>query len=435
MIKFSYDKSVDFIKQHEMEYIAPAIENAHKELHEKTGAGSEYTGWVEWPHKYSQEKEFLKIKALAEKVRSNAEVFLVIGIGGSYLGAKAVLDLLSHSFINKLDKKLRNAPEIYFIGQNISTDYLMDLIEIIGEKSLYVNIVSKSGTTLEPALAFRVFRSILEKRYGKDGAKERIIATTDKEKGALKKLADQEGYETLVVPDDIGGRYSVLTPVGLLPIAVGGFSIDEIIAGAKKGYDDYLKKDIFDNPCYQYVAARNILYRKGKSLEIMASYESSFGSFSEWWKQLFGESEGKDQKGIFPASVTFTTDLHSLGQYIQDGFRNLFLTTLWLEKPTRKLEVFNLPGDIDGLNYLTGKTFHEVNEKASQGTILAHVEGGVPNLKISIAEKTPYSLGQLVFFFEKACGISGYLLGVNPFDQPGVEAYKKNMFKLLGKPE
>ena len=359
---------------------------------------------------------------------------MAIGIGGSYLGARSALELLNHTFYNGLPREKRQGPEIYFAGHNISPVYLKHLLDIIQEKDVYINVISKSGTTLEPALAFRVFKELIERRHGKEGARERITATTDQEKGALKKLAEEEGYETFTVPEDVGGRYSVLTPVGLLPLAVGGIDLEKMMAGARKGYELFGAGDLKNNHSYLYGAIRNLLYVKGKTIELLVNYEPSFYYFGEWWKQLFGESEGKENKGIFPASMNFSTDLHSLGQYVQDGFRNLFETTLWVEIPAVDMTILEQPGNLDGLNYLSGKNLHYVNEKAFQGTVMAHIEGGVPNLKVSIPEINPFYYGQLVYFFEKACGMSGYLLGVNPFDQPGVEAYKKNMFKLLGKP-
>ncbi|MDW7675297.1 MAG: glucose-6-phosphate isomerase [Bacillota bacterium] len=431
-IKLDYSLAKDFFTEDELLQMQQNTKAAHEKLHSFTGAGQEYTGWLQWPKNYDKE-ELERVKACAERIKDTAEVLIVIGIGGSYLGARSALEVLNHSFYNNLAKDHRKTPAIYFAGNNISATYLTHLLEVVKDKELVINVVSKSGTTLEPALAFRIFRELLEKKYGKEGAKERIIATTDKAKGALKQLADEEGYETFVVPDDIGGRYSVLTSVGLLPIAVGGINIDEILKGANRAMELYSDHNLTTNPCYQYAVIRNILYQKGKTTELLISYEPSFQHFAEWWKQLFGESEGKDGKGIFPASVSFTTDLHSLGQYIQEGQRNLFATTLWLEEPVVNLVVPRLEEDMDGLNYLAGKELNEINDKACQGTMLAHTSGGVPNLKISVPKLTPCYYGQLVYFFEKACAISGYLLGVNPFDQPGVEAYKKAMFKLLGK--
>lgn len=421
------------VQAHELEYLEPAMARVHKLIHSRKGPGHEFTGWVDLPLNYDRE-EFNKIKETARKIREMSEVFIVIGVGGSYLGARSALELLQHSFYNQLPANKRGGPEIYFAGFNISPAYLAHLLDLANEKDLTINVISKSGTTLEPALSFRVFRRLLEKRYGKKGARKRIVATTDKSKGALKKLADEEGYTTFTVPEDIGGRYSVLTAVGLLPISVGGIDIDEIIQGAAAGHQFCGRDGLAENPCYQYAAARNILYRKGKVIELLATYDPALLYFSEWWKQLFGESEGKDGKGIFPASASFTRDLHSLGQFIQDGCRNLFSTTLWIENPVVDKEINNLEEDIDGLNYLAGKTFHFVNNKACRGAMAAHASGGVPSLKITVPEQTPFHYGQMVYFFEKACAASAYLLGVNPFDQPGVEAYKKKMFSLLAKP-
>ena len=432
-ITFDFKGAEDYIKERELEYLEPRVTQAHELLHNLEGPGSEYAGWVDWPLRYDR-IEFQRIQAAGQKIREKAEVFVVIGIGGSYLGARSALELLTHTFYNGLSRERRGGPEIYFAGHNISPVYLKHLLEVIQGKDVYINVVSKSGTTLEPALAFRAFKDLIEKNHGKDGARERIFATTDQEKGALKKLSEQEGYETFTVPEDVGGRYSVLTPVGLLPIAVGGIDLEEMMAGASSGCDLFGERKLKNNHSYLYGAVRNLLYLRGKTIELLVNYEPSFHYFGEWWKQLFGESEGKENKGIFPASMNFSTDLHSLGQYVQDGYRNLFETTLWVEKPALDMTILEQSEDLDGLNYLSGKSIHHVNEKAFQGTVMAHREGGVPNLKISIPELTPYYYGQLVYFFEKACGMSGYLLGVNPFDQPGVEAYKKNMFKLLGKP-
>lgn len=431
-ISFDYTKALSFINEHEISYLENQINNAHEMLHGKTGPGSEYTGWVELPNDYDK-SEFTRILLASQKIRKISDVFIVIGIGGSYLGARAAIEALSHSFYNMLPKEKRNGPEIYFVGNNISSSYLADLMELIEGKEVTVNVISKSGTTTEPAIAFRIFKDYMEKKYGKDGAKERIFATTDKAKGALKTLADKEGYETFVIPDDVGGRYSVLTAVGLLPIAVAGIDIIDMMRGAQDSYSE-CKKPFEDNECYKYVAARNALYRKGKTTEIMVNYEPSLHFITEWWKQLFGESEGKDQKGIFPAGVDFSTDLHSMGQYIQDGLRNIFETVVNVEKSRKTVELIEAPEDLDKLNYLAGKDMDFVNKKAMQGTVLAHNDGGVPNLIVNIPEMNSYWFGYMVYFFEKACGVSGYVLGVNPFDQPGVEAYKKNMFALLGKP-
>jgi len=439
-IRFDLQEDADFISAHELAYLAPEVRRVHDMIHAGEGPGNEYAGWLEWPGGggsglsgggYAASEEFARIKDAAGRIKEMADVLIVIGIGGSYLGAKAALQMLQHTFYNQLPAKKRGGPEIYFAGFNVSPVYLQHLLELVEGKDLVVNVISKSGTTLEPALSFRVFRRLLESRYGREGASKRIFATTDQQKGALKKLADEEGYETFVVPENIGGRYSVLTAVGLLPMAVGGIDIDEVMKGAEAGYRLCSRQDLASNPAYQYAAARSILYRKGKTLELLATYEPALSYFSEWWKQLFGESEGKDQKGIFPASVSFTRDLHSLGQYIQDGRRNLFATTLWVETPPLDLKILSLEEDIDGLNYLAGKSFHFVNDKACRGTMAAHSAGGVPNLKITVPELNPYYFGELAYFFEKACGISAYMLGVNPFDQPGVEAYKSKMFSLL----
>ena len=402
-------------------------------LHNKTGPGSDFTGWVDLPKNYDK-AEFARIKEAAGKIRSDSDALVVIGIGGSYLGARAAIEALSHTFHNLLPGDRRGAPEIYFVGNSISSTYIAELFELLEGKEISVNVISKSGTTTEPAIAFRVFREYLESKYGKAGAAKKIYATTDRARGALKKLADEEGYESFVIPDDVGGRYSVLTAVGLLPIAVAGIDIDEMMKGAADAADLYDNDDVAANGCYQYAAVRNALYRKGKTIEIMVNYEPSMHYFTEWWKQLYGESEGKDHKGIFPAGVDFTTDLHSMGQYIQDGLRSIFETVLSIEKPRKNITIKEDKDNLDGLNFLAGKDIDYVNRMAMQGTILAHNDGGVPNLVVNIPEMSSYWFGNLVYFFEKACGISGYLLGVNPFDQPGVEAYKKNMFALLGKP-
>jgi len=427
-ISFSTKNASDFLSNGEVENLAPFIEVAHDLLHTKKGAGSDFTGWLNLPEAYDKD-EFNKIKIAAEKIRSNSEVFIVIGIGGSYLGAKAAIDILGGTFYNNKN----NGPQIFFAGNSISSTYLAELLDVIDGKDISINVISKSGTTTEPAIAFRIFKELLENKYGKEAAKNRIFATTDKARGALYNLAKTEGYETFVIPDDVGGRYSVLTAVGLLPIAVCGANLNEIMRGAYDGMNEYANKDLSKNPCYMYAAARNALYRKGKTIEIMVNYESQLHYFSEWWKQLYGESEGKDQKGIFPASVDFSTDLHSMGQYIQDGLRNIFETVVSVKKPNRDITIVADKDDLDGLNFLAGQTIDYVNKRAFLGTTLAHVDGGVPNLVLEIDELNEYCFGKMVYFFEKACAISGYLLGVNPFDQPGVEAYKKNMFALLGK--
>ncbi len=431
-LSFDYSYAEPYVMPHEVAQMAAPTEAAAKLLESRNGPGNDFLGWLDLPRRYDR-GEFRRIRQAAKKIQKQAEVLVVIGIGGSYLGAKAALELLGHTFYNNLPRKKRRTPEIYFAGTNISGVYLNDLLDVIGDRDFSINVISKSGTTTEPALAFRVFRKKLEEKYGKEGAQERIYATTDKAKGALKTLADREGYETFTVPDDVGGRFSVLTAVGLLPIAVAGIEIDEMMKGAADAMKD-CKQPFDQNACYHYAALRNILYRKGKYIEMLVNYEPGLHYLAEWWKQLFGESEGKDGKGIFPASADFTTDLHSLGQYIQDGRRHLFETMLEIETPRSGLLLENDGDNLDGLNYLTGKTFDFVNKKAAEGTVEAHVDGDVPNLKISIPAATPYHLGYLFYFFEKACAVSGYLLGVNPFDQPGVEAYKKNMFRLLGKP-
>lgn len=431
-ISFDYKNTQGFIDSHEVEYFQPFIEKAHTLLHQKSGPGNDFLGWVDLPVAYDRE-EFSRIKSAAEKIRSDSDVLIVIGIGGSYLGARAAIEALSHSFYNMLPKAKRKGPEIYFAGNHISATYLSELMELIEDKDISVNIISKSGTTTEPAIAFRIFKEYLEEKYGVEEARKRIYATTDSARGALKTLADTEGYESFVIPDDVGGRFSVLTAVGLLPICAAGINIDEMMKGAADGFALY-QKPFEENPSYQYAACRNALYRKMKTVEIMVNYEPSLHYVTEWWKQLYGESEGKDGKGIFPAGVDFSTDLHSMGQYIQDGVRNLFETVLCVEKSRKSIEITQDKNNLDKLNYLAGKTLDFVNKKAMEGTILAHNDGGVPNMIVHTPEMTPYYFGQLVYFFEKACGISGYLLGVNPFDQPGVEAYKKNMFALLGKP-
>lgn len=432
ILSLDLSKTIPYLGKHEISYLQPMVSTAHKMLHSKTGVGNEFTGWVDLPLNYDK-SEFARIKKAAEKVRTNSEVLIVIGIGGSYLGARAAVEMLSHSFYNSLSSKKRKSPAIFFAGNNISSTYMADLIDVIEGKDFSVNVISKSGTTTEPAIAFRVFKGLLEKKYGKEGAKERIFATTDIAKGALKKLADAEGYETFVIPDDVGGRFTVLTPVGLLPIAVAGINIDEMMKGAEDAREAYSNDDLDNNDCYKYAAARNSLYRKGKVTEILVNYEPALQYFGEWWKQLYGESEGKDQKGIFPAAVNFSTDLHSMGQYIQEGVRNIFETVINVEKPRREFIIEEASEDLDGLNFLSGKTMDFVNKKAFQGTVLAHNDGDVPNIILNVPSLTAYNFGHMVYFFEKSCAISGYLSGVNPFNQPGVEAYKKNMFALLGK--
>ena len=432
-IKFDYSKAMNFFTEEEVISMQEYVDVAHNMVHNKTGLGNDFLGWVELPNNYDKD-EFDRIKKAAEKIKSDSDVLLVIGIGGSYLGARAAIEMCSHSFRNNLNKEDRNAPEIYFVGNNISSTYMMDLLDVIKDKDVSINVISKSGTTTEPAIAFRIFKGFLEEKYGKEEASKRIYATTDAKKGALKKLADEEGYETFVIPDDVGGRFSVLTPVGLLPIAAAGLDIDAMMNGAKEACEEYRTNDLKNNQSYQYAVIRNILNRKGKDIELLVNYEPQLHFVNEWWKQLYGESEGKNNKGIFPASVDFSTDLHSMGQYIQDGKRMLFETVINVEKSRRSVEIQREEVDLDGLNYLAGKTVDFVNQKALQGTLIAHTDGQVPNLLINIEALNEYNFGYLVYFFEKACAISGYLLGVNPFDQPGVEAYKKNMFALLGKP-
>lgn len=432
-VTFDYSKASSFIQEHEMEYMSELAAQAKDKLVAKTGAGNDFLGWIDLPVDYDKE-EFARIKKAAEQIRSDSEVLLVIGIGGSYLGARAAIDFLGHSFANVVSKELRKSPEIYYVGNSISSTYLKDLIDVVGDRDFSINMISKSGTTTEPAIAFRVFKEILENKYGKEGAAKRIYATTDKARGALKNLATEEGYESFVVPDDVGGRFSVLTAVGLLPIAVSGADIDKLMEGAQAGRKEALENDFKDNGALQYAAVRNILLRKGKAIEVLANYEPSLHYVSEWWKQLYGESEGKDQRGIFPASVDLTTDLHSMGQFIQDGNRILFETVLNVETSREELIINEELVDLDGLNYLAGKTVDFINKSAMNGTILAHTDGNVPNLMVTVPQQNEFYLGQLFYFFEFACGVSGYLLGVNPFNQPGVESYKKNMFALLGKP-
>ena len=432
MSKITLDYSKTGVSQHELDFFSAQLKVAHEMLHNKTGAGNDFLGWIDLPVNYDK-AEFGKIQEAAKEIQSNSDVLIVIGIGGSYLGARACIEALSHTFYNSLSKDQRKTPEVYYVGNNISGTYLKNLLDVCEGKEVSVNVISKSGTTTEPAIAFRVFKKYMEERYGKEEAKKRIYATTDSAKGALLTLAKEEGYETFVIPDDVGGRFSVLTAVGLLPIAVAGIDIEALMAGAAEGRSEYSNENIYENPCYQYAAVRNALLRKGKSVEILVNYEPCLQYFGEWWKQLYAESEGKDQKGIFPSSLNFSTDLHSLGQYVQDGQRFLFETVLNVESPRLDVTLEEEPVDLDGLNYLAGKTMDFVNKKAFEGTLLAHVDGGVPNLIVNIPELDAFTFGKLIYFFEKACGISGYLLGVNPFDQPGVEEYKKNMFALLGK--
>lgn len=427
-IALDYSKALGFFREEEIANVATQVKAAHDALHNKTGAGNDFLGWIDLPVDYDKE-EFARIKKAAEKIRQDSDVLVVIGIGGSYLGAKAAIDFLTGPFYNYTAKT-----QIIFAGNSISPNYINGLMEAIEGKDVSVNVISKSGTTTEPAIAFRIFKEYLEKKYGKDGAKGRIYATTDKAKGALKNLADKEGYETFVVPDDVGGRYSVLTAVGLLPIAVCGADIDKLMEGAAEARTIYANDSVAENDCYKYAAIRNILYRKGKTVEMLVNYEPELQYFIEWWKQLYGESEGKDNKGLFPASVTFSTDLHSMGQFIQDGSRVMFETVVTFGESDKDITIEAESDNGDGLNFLAGKTMSYVNSKAFEGTVLAHTDGGVPNLVINVDKPDEENLGRVIYFFEKACAISGYLLGVNPFDQPGVESYKKNMFALLGKP-
>ncbi|MCQ2537090.1 MAG: glucose-6-phosphate isomerase [Lachnospiraceae bacterium] len=432
-ISFTYKTASDFISEAEMGRMKDVIELSKESLLKGTGAGNDFLGWINLPVDYDKE-EFARIKKAAEKIKNDSEVLIVIGIGGSYLGARAAIEFLRHSFYNSVSKEIRKTPEIYFAGNSISSTYLSNLIDVIGDRDFSVNVISKSGTTTEPAIAFRVFKKLLVEKYGKEEAAKRIYATTDKARGALKKLATEEGYETFVVPDDVGGRFSVLTAVGLLPIAVSGADIDQLMAGAASMREKCLNNSFEENDALQYAAARNILLRKGKSIEILANYEPFIHFIGEWWKQLYGESEGKDKRGIFPAAVDLTTDLHSMGQFIQDGQRTLFETVISMESSAKEVVIEAEDVDLDGLNYLAGKSVDFINKCAEKGTHLAHSDGQVPNLKIFVPAQDEFSLGSLFYFFEFACGVSGYTLGVNPFDQPGVESYKKNMFALLGKP-
>lgn len=433
MAQIKVDLSKASIQEAEVKGLQERITAAHEMLHAGTGKGNDFIGWVDLPVKYDKE-EFDRVKVAAQKIKDSADVLIVIGIGGSYLGARAAIEALTHSFYNTLPKAERKRPEVYFAGNSISGKYLSDLIDVIKNKDVCLNVISKSGTTTEPAIAFRILKGYVEEKYGKEEAKNRIFATTDKEKGALRTLADQEGYETFVIPDNVGGRYSILTPVGLLPIAVAGIDIDAMMHGALEGCKEYGNPKLSENTCYQYAAARNLLYTGGKKIEVMVNYEPSMAYISEWWKQLYGESDGKDGKGLFPASVNFSADLHSMGQYIQDGERHLFETVLNVEKAERDIQVPFDEANLDNLNYLNEETMEFVNKKAFEGTLLAHVDGGVPNVVLGIPEMNAFYYGKLMYFFEKACGIGGYLMDINPFDQPGVEAYKKNMFALLGKP-
>ncbi|MDD6396325.1 MAG: glucose-6-phosphate isomerase [Firmicutes bacterium] len=429
-VKLNCKHVSDFVSPDEFKAISSQIAAAHDTLHNKSGLGNDFLGWLDLPTNYDKE-EFARIKAAAAKIKSDTDVFIVIGIGGSYLGARAAIEFLTSPNYNLTCK---DTPQIFFTGNSISSTALNEIVSLCEGKRVSINMISKSGTTTEPAIAFRVLRGMLEERYGKEGAKGRIYCTTDKAKGTLKELATKEGYETFVVPDDVGGRFSVLTAVGLLPIAVAGADIDKLMEGARTAQNALCSKNLEENDAYKYAAVRNILYRKGYVTELLVSYEPYFQMMNEWWKQLFGESEGKDNKGLLPDSVIFSTDLHSLGQYIQSGRRNLFETVVQIEKAKSEITIGTDPTNVDGLNFLSGKTMDFINKKAFQGTVLAHNDGGVPNMVISVPEANEFELGYLIYFFEKACAISGYTLGVNPFNQPGVEAYKKNMFALLGKP-
>ena len=430
-IKLKLSGTENFVRNEEYAKIQPAVKMASDLLYSGKGAGNDYIGWVDLPNNYDKD-EVERIKKAAKKIQSNSEVLIVIGIGGSYLGGRAALEFVNGVNFNK--KVHKGIPEVYFVGNSISSDYLSDIIEILGDRDFSINVISKSGTTTEPAIAFRIFKKIIEDKYGKEGAKERIFATTDKARGALKSMCNTEGYETFVIPDDVGGRFSVLTPVGLLPMAAAGIDIDAVMQGASDAVATYKNDDLENNDCLKYAATRQILGRKGKAIEILANYEPSLTMFGEWYKQLYAESEGKDGKGIFPVSANFSTDLHSIGQFIQDGSRNLFETVLWVENAKKNITIETDAENLDGLNFVADKTIQYVNSKAYAGTFLAHVDGGVPTMVIEVEKSDAYNFGQLVYFFEKALAISGYMLGVNPFDQPGVEAYKKNMFALLGKP-
>jgi glucose-6-phosphate isomerase len=430
-IKFDYSQAL--LNANEFDHLKGHVQLAHQMLHEKTGAGNDYVGWVDYTKRLTQ-AEIEDIQQTADKIREAADAFIIIGIGGSYLGAKTVLDALMHPFHNELTKSERQAPKIYFAGNQISSTYMAYLLERIEGESVYINVISKSGTTTEPAIAFRLLKAALESKYGKEGAQKRIVATTDRERGALRTLADREGYKTFVIPDDVGGRYSVITPVGLLPIAVGGIDLKAFLNGVNDGVDAFANPLVAENPAYQYAVLRNVLYRKGKAIEVLVNYEPSMAFLAEWWMQLFGESEGKDNMGVFPTKMNNSTDLHSMGQMIQDGPRIMFETVITLDTVERDIVLEADADNLDGLNYLAGKKMSEVNQSAFQGTVEAHVDGNVPNLHVSMPKLDAYHLGHLMYFFMKACGISGYLMGVNPFDQPGVEAYKKNMFRLLGKP-
>lgn len=429
MLKLNEKFIKDFMSENEVHAMKDIVATAHNTLENKSGLGADFLGWADLPVNYDKD-EFARIKAAAEKIRRSCDIFIVIGIGGSYLGARAAIEFVKSPLYNNLKK---DTPDVYFSGNNISSSALAELVELCEGKDVCINVISKSGTTTEPAIAFRLFRNMLEEKYGKEALKDRIFVTTDAKKGTLKSFADKSGYETFVVPDNVGGRFSVLTAVGLLPIAVAGIDIDEMMAGAQEARTAYADPDIDNNICYKYAALRNIMLRKGKTTEILVGYEPSLQMLSEWWKQLYGESEGKDNKGLYPSSVIFSTDLHSLGQYIQDGMRNIFETVINVESSAHKVVIPFDEENIDGLNFLADKELDYVNKTAMLGTLFAHNDGGVPNIVIDVKERSARSFGHLAYFFERACAISGYILGVNPFDQPGVEAYKKNMFALLGK--
>lgn len=432
-LNFNFSNVVDkFVREEELDHIQSQVTLADKELREGTGPGNDFLGWIDLPENYDKD-EYVRIKEAAEKIRSNSKALIVIGIGGSYLGSRAAIDFLSHSFVDQLDDEERNAPKIFYAGNNISSTYLADLVEIVKDMDFSINVISKSGTTTEPAIAFRIFKDLLTEKYGEEELHDRIFITTDSEKGALKSLANEEGFETFVIPDNVGGRFTVLTPVGLLPIAVAGGDIDELMRGAADARKAYSNPELKENDAYAYAALRNILYRKGKTVEMLVNYEPRLTYFNEWWRQLFGESEGKDQRGIYPTSGNFSTDLHSVGQYVQDGRRDMLETVVNVASPTKSINIPSQEDDLDGLGYLQDKDVDFVNQKAFQGTLLAHVDGGVPTMVVNLPDMSAYTLGHLFYFFEIAVGISGYLNAVNPFDQPGVEDYKKNMFALLGK--
>ncbi|ETA74025.1 glucose-6-phosphate isomerase [Ligilactobacillus equi] len=435
MAHISFDSSnlTKFVQDNELAEIQAMVNAADEQLRKGTGAGNEMRGWLNLPTDYDKE-EFARIKAAAKKIQDDSEVLVVIGIGGSYLGARAAIEFIHHGFFNYLSADKRKAPQIFYAGNSISSSYVYDLLDLIGDRDFSVNVISKSGTTTEPSIAFRIFKEKLVEKYGKEGAKARIYATTDRQKGALRTEADAEGYETFIIPDSTGGRFTVLTPVGLLPIAVSGADIDKLMEGARDASHEYTDADLTKNEAYQYAALRNILYRKGYTTEILENYEPSLQYFSEWWKQLMGESEGKDQKGIYPSSANFSTDLHSLGQYIQEGRRNLMETVIKVGTPNHDVAIPKDEANLDGLGYLEDKTMDYVNTKAFQGVVLAHTDGGVPNMIVNIPDQSEYTLGYTIYFFEIAVAISGYLNGINPFNQPGVEAYKNNMFALLGRP-